>query len=81
MLVSYAVSRSDFQRISPDKSFHEEINIHVIEMLSIINISGGKLEKITWEQNNDATIRKVIEYTSDGWLESMYFVSEMQSYF
>ena len=60
MLVSYAVSRSDFQRISPDKSFHEEINIHVIEMLNNINISGGKLKQITRKQNNDATIRKFI---------------------
>ena len=62
-------------------SFYEEIHNHVIEMLSNINISGGKLEQITQEQNNYATIRKVIEYTFVGWPESKYFVSEMQSYF
>ena len=81
MLVSDALSRSDFSGIAPEKSFHEEINIHVIEMLSNINISGGKLEQITREQNNDATIRKVIEYTFGGWPESKYFEGEMQSYF
>ena len=60
MLVSDALSRSDFPRIGPEKSFNEEINIHVIEMLNNINISGGKLKQITRKQNNDATIRKFI---------------------